>query len=97
MWTALDPTATVPGWDATKMPKAVVGLSGAYDLTLRDPMPLPQFIDTIHNYTNTTDNFIGWETQWSASPMLYVYLATNRNRASSPLRDGRRYGASPAG
>jgi len=78
LWTALDPTATVPGWDATKMPKAVVGLSGAYDLTLRDPMPLPQFIDTIHNYTNTTDNFIGWETQWSASPMSYVYLATNQ-------------------
>jgi acetyl esterase/lipase len=67
-----------PDWDATKMPKAVVGLSGVYDLTLRDPMPSPPFLDTIHNYTNTTDNFIGFETQYSASPISYVYMATSQ-------------------
>jgi hypothetical protein len=68
----------MPGWDATKMPKAVVGLSGIYDLTLRTPPPSPQFINDVDNYTNTIeDNFIGWEIQWSASPMARVAAATN--------------------
>jgi acetyl esterase/lipase len=78
LWAALDPNATVPNWDATKMPKAVVGFSGVYDLTLREPMPSPPFLDTIHNYTNSIDNFVGFEAQWSASPMSYVNLATNQ-------------------
>ena len=79
LWAALDPNATVPGWSSAAFPKAVVGLSGVYDLTLREPPPLQRIIDDIDNYTNTIENnFIGWELQYSASPISYVYMATNQ-------------------
>src|SRR5713101_8650086 len=79
LWAALDPNATVPGWSSAAFPKAVVGLSGVYDLTLREPPPLQRIINDIDNYTNTIENnFIGWELQYSASPISYVYMATNQ-------------------
>ncbi len=59
-------------------PKAVVGLSGIYDLPLRTPPPPQQFINDVDNYTNTIDNFIGLEYQYSTSPISYVYMATNQ-------------------
>ena len=66
-------------WSSAAFPKAVVGLSGVYDLTLREPPPTQHFIDDIDNYTNTIEhNFIGWEVQYSASPISYVYMATNQ-------------------
>ena len=83
LWAALDPNATVPGWSSATFPKAVVGLSGVYDLPLRTPPPPPQFINDVQNYTNTTDNFIGLEAQYSASPVSYVYMATNQ---TAPVR-----------
>jgi acetyl esterase/lipase len=79
LWAALDPNPTVPNWSSAAFPKAVVGLSGIYDLPLRTPPPSQQFIDDVHNYTNSIDNFIGWEYQYSASPIsLVVQYATNQ-------------------
>ena len=74
------------------MPKAVVGLSGIYDLTLRTPPPSPQFINDVDNYTNTIeDNFIGWEIQWSASPMARVAGRDQHPaRATRPTLDAER-------
>ena len=85
LWAALDPNATVPGWDSSKMPKAVVGLSGVYDLPLRNPTPPPAFIGDVNNYTNTMDplNFVQQEAEYSASPISYVYMATNQ---TAPVR-----------
>ena len=77
LWAALDPNATVPGWSSASFPKAVVGLSGVYDLTLRTPPPPQQFINDVQNYTNTIDNFIGLEYQYSVSPLPLVGAATN--------------------
>lgn len=58
LWTAMDPVAGgVPGWGQSEIPTAVVGLSGAYDLSLRqgdDADDLADFVRTIRNYTNTT-------------------------------------------
>jgi acetyl esterase/lipase len=73
MWAALDPNPTVLGWNATIITKikAVVGLSGVYDLSLRNTTPPPtvHFIDSVQNYTNTTDSFVGLEYQLSVSPI----------------------------
>ncbi len=78
LWAALDPNPTVPNWSSAAFPKAVVGLSGIYDLPLRTPPPPQQFINDVDNYTNTIDNFIGLEYQYSTSPISYVYMATNQ-------------------
>ena len=79
LWAAPDPNPSVPSWSSAELPRAVVGLSGVYDLTLREPPPLQRIIDDIDNYTNTIENnFIGWEVQYSASPISYVYMATNQ-------------------
>jgi hypothetical protein len=77
MWAALDPQATVPGWSSAAFPKAVVGLSGIYDLPLRNPMPSQQFINDVDIYTNSPESFVGWETQLNASPIKFVDTATN--------------------
>ena len=72
----------MPGWDATKMPKAVVGLSGIYDLTLRTPPPSPQFINDVDNYTNTIeDNFIGL-----GNSVVCFANGTRRGRDQRPAR-----------
>ena len=79
LWAALDPNPTVPGWSSASFPKAVVGLSGIYDLSLRTPPPSQQFIADVNNYTNTIDNFVGLEYQYSTSPIsLVVPYATNQ-------------------
>ncbi len=76
---ALDPSPTVPGWDSTTLTKikAVVGLSNVCDLSLRIPPTGGTFINDVQNYTNTTDNFVGLEYQYSVSPIALVAAATN--------------------
>lgn len=63
----------MPGWNDSVRGKikAVVGLSGIYDLHLRDtaPPPTAHFIESVQNYTNTTDSFVGLEYQLSVSPI----------------------------
>jgi acetyl esterase/lipase len=71
-WAALDPIATVPGWDTEVMPKAVVGLSGNYDLSSRlgdNQRNLMLFIAIVLNYTNTMDDDAGRAFQYSVSPI----------------------------
>ena len=77
------PECNGPRLEFGDFPKAVVGLSGVYDLPQRTPPPSQQFINDVQNYTNTTDNFIGLEAQYSASPISYVYMATNQ---TAPVR-----------
>lgn len=80
LWAALDPNSTVPGWGSTTLTKikAVVGLSGVYDLPLRNPTPSPNFIDNVENYTNTTEEEADCAAKQSlASPISLVAAATN--------------------
>jgi acetyl esterase/lipase len=80
LWAALDPAPTVPGWDSTTLAKikAVVGLSGVYDLSLRRPQPSQAFINDVDNYTHTTENEGDCVArQYLASPISLVAAAMN--------------------
>ena len=77
LWSALDPEPTVPGWSAAEFPRAVVGLSGAYDLALRVPTPPQDFIEVIDNYTNTAENDDGHAYQYSKSPIALIAAASD--------------------
>ena len=81
-WCALDPTplpSPAPGWPLpTGTIKAVAGLSGVYDLSLRTPTPTPTFINDVDNYTNTVENGDGVANiQYNDSPISLVANATN--------------------
>jgi acetyl esterase/lipase len=79
LFVALDPSPTVPGWDATTLTKikAVVGLSNVCDLSLRVPPTGQTFINDVHNYTNTTDDLVGLAYQYSVSPIALVAGASS--------------------
>lgn len=79
LFAALDPNPTVPGWSSTTLTKikAVVGLSNVCDLSLRVAPTGQTFINDVQNYTNTTDNFVGLEYQYSVSPIARVAGANN--------------------
>jgi acetyl esterase/lipase len=66
VWTALDTHSSgnaYPFWNASKRADCAVSLSGAYEFDDRtpenygsnNPDPLPTFIRSVENYTNTTD------------------------------------------
>jgi acetyl esterase/lipase len=79
-WCALDPTplpSPAPGWPLPAGTiKAVVGLSGVYDLSLRIPMPTATFINDVDNYTNTVENGEGVAAiQYNDSPISLVATA----------------------
>jgi acetyl esterase/lipase len=82
LWAALDPNPTVPGWPVTGVPKAIVSLSGVFDLSSRvgdNQQALDQFIFDVRNYTNTTDPDTPEKLayQYSVSPLSLVAAATN--------------------
>lgn len=45
LWCTLDSAPAVPGWSAAAFPKAIVGLSGPYDLAIWRPAQ-PERADT---------------------------------------------------
>jgi len=77
LWAALDPNPSVPSWSSAEFPRAVVGLSGVYDLSLREPPPSQIVILDIDNYTNTMEDDEGHAYQYSVSPIALVAAATN--------------------
>lgn len=82
LWAALDPTPTVPGWPVAGVPKAIVSLSGVFDLSSREgdnQQALDQFVFDVRNYTNTTDPDTEEKLayQYSVSPLSLVAAATN--------------------
>lgn len=86
LWVALDSSnQNVTEWTETVRSKikGVVGFSGLYDLHSRDygdpgsNFDPETYLHVIQNYTNTTDNFVGLEFQFSVSPQTLVSAATN--------------------
>lgn len=77
LWCALDATPLplpATGWPlpAGKI-KAVAGLSGVYDLSLRIPTPPANFIHDVDNYTNTyAENAGAYNYQYTVSPISLV-------------------------
>lgn len=88
LWCALDATPLPPGATGWPLPagkiKAVAGLSGVYDLSLRTPTPTQTFINDVENYTNTTN----LNTQLLVSPISLVASATNIPPALMYATDG---------
>jgi acetyl esterase/lipase len=80
LWVALDPApGNITDWgpDVVAKIKAVVGLSGVYDLSLRTPQPPQTFIDDVDNYTNTTEQQADCAAkQYAVSPISLVAAAT---------------------
>jgi hypothetical protein len=72
----LDPNpGLVPEWTPMVLAKikAVVGLSGVYDLSLRTPTPSQAFIGDVDNYTNTIEGSAGCvATEYLVSPISLV-------------------------
>ena len=80
VWVALDQTSSTgwPNWTKGKRADAAVSLSGAYDFSDRTsenytPNPLPGFIQTMENYTNSCDPTY----QRGKSPVSLVTSATS--------------------
>ncbi|MBA3832270.1 MAG: hypothetical protein H0X34_10330 [Chthoniobacterales bacterium] len=75
----------VPYWSAATLPKAVVGLSGPYDLSSRqgdNPDDVQVLAADVDNYTNTNEDPPGYTYQYSVSPVALVAAAT----AIPPIR-----------
>jgi acetyl esterase/lipase len=82
-WIALDlEDTTNNNWGLTTRPKAIVGLSGAYDLSSRNAdtqQQLNNFVDIVLNYTNTTNRDPGDPNQYAASAISRIALISAGN------------------
>jgi acetyl esterase/lipase len=77
-WISLDlEDTTSNGWGLTTRPKAMVGLSGSYNLSSRDAdsqQQLDHFVDIVLNYTNTTNRDPDDPMQYAASAISRIGL-----------------------
>ncbi len=82
-WAALDlEDTTNNGWGLSEHPKAIVGLSGSYDLSSRDAddqMVLSHFVDVVTNYTNIDNRDPGDPGQYAVSAISRIALINASN------------------
>jgi hypothetical protein len=74
-WNALDLVDTTNnGWGLSELPKAIVGLSGSYNLASREGTQdqVDRFIDIVINYTNINNRNAGDPGQDAVAPISRI-------------------------